>query len=44
MIFILNKLFYNRDIDNKGSMVKRILKLRDNNMIVEFNRIRAQET
>jgi len=44
MIFILNKLFYNKDVDNKRSIVKRISKLRDNDMVVEFNRIRAQET
>jgi len=44
VIFILNKLFCNRDVDDKRSIVKRISKLRDNNIVVEFNGIRAQKT
>jgi len=41
MMFILNKLFCNGDVDNKESMVRKILKLRNNNIVVEFDEIRA---
>ena len=44
MTFILNKLFCNGDVDDKRSIVKMISKLRDNDIVVEFNGIRAQET
>jgi len=42
--FILNKLFCNGDVDDKGRIVGRISKLRDNDMVVESNGIRVQKT